>query len=327
MGYLLKKRSQTIKIVTKLTKKPRILQRLTGLNMNQFKKLSKSIKPLWKKSEKDRLNKRERIRKVGAGRRYHLESIEEKLALILIYYRTYAVQDLLAYMFCIDQSNVSRLIKKLEPLIERAASPNLKGFLNNLKKAHDQLKPIGWDEFVRIYPDAEGFITDATEVRCFRPKDKEKQKRYYSGKKKTHSLKTQITISKSTQRILNVSETFAGSMHDKKVFDTTKIVDDICPQVPHWMDLGYLGVQTDHHNFNNILPIKKNRKQLLPEFAKEINKAHSKRRILVEHILSRIKKFSIIGHLYRGGISRFNQVFRNICAIHNFKIGEPIAIS
>lgn len=290
--------------------------------MKQFKKLCKCIKPLWKQAEKNRLNRSGRLRKKGAGRKYELDGIEEKVALILIYYRTYAIQDLLGYMFGIDQSNISRLIKKMEPLIEKAASPNLKGQLNKLKEEFASQKSANWIDFINIYPEAAGFITDATEVKCLRPKDKEKQKKYYSGKKKTHTIKTQITVSRKTELVLDVSNSYAGSVHDKKVFDTEKTIENIFEQTPHWMDLGYLGVQCDHPKHYNILPSKSPPKKELPESEKETNKVHSKIRIHVEHILSRIKKFKILAQTYRGRIEEFNQIFRNIAAIYNFKMQD-----
>lgn len=322
-----KRRSPALKLITKLTRKPKILQRLTGLNLKQFKKLCKRTRLLWRKLEKDRSQQTSRKRKVGAGRKYNLDTMEEKLALILIYYRTYTIQDLLGYMFGIDQSNVSRLIKKLEPLIEMAASPQLKGQLNQLKKAHCLGKPVGWAEFIELYPDAAGIITDATEVRCLRPKDKEKQRMYYSGKKKAHTIKTQLTVSKTTECILNVSHSYAGSVHDKKIFDIEKTNENVCKETPHWMDLGYLGVQRNYPEHYNILPIKRKGKEELSELAKESNQAHRSIRILIEHILSRIKKFHILAQVYRGKKDRFNQTFRNIAAIYNFNIEEIRTIS
>lgn len=295
--------------------------------MKQFKKLCKRIKPVWRKAEKNRLQQVDRQRKAGAGRRYRLETMEEKLALILVYYRTYATQELISYMFGIDQSNVSRLIEKLEPLLELAANPQLKGQLKRLKKARSLEGPIGWAEFIELYPDVSGLITDATEVRRQRPKDKEKQKKYFSGKRKAHTIKTQLTVSRKSERILDVSQSYAGSVHDKKIFDIEKTIERICKETPHWMDLGYQGVQRDYPDHYNILPTKRKNGEGLSSLAKESNKVHNKIRIIVEHIFSRLKKFGILAQVYRGKRNRFNQSFRNIAAIYNFKIEEMRTIS
>lgn len=285
------------------------------------------MKLAWRKAEKNRLLQVTRKRKAGAGRRYRLETIEEKLAVVLVYYRTYATQELVGYMFGIDQSNVSRLLKKLEPLLELAANPQLKGYLKQLKDTRSSEGSIGWAEFIDLYPDVAGLITDATEIRCLRPKDKEKQKKYFSGKQKTHTIKTQITVSRKSERILDVSLSYAGSVHDKKIFDVEKTNEKVCTESPHWMDLGYQGIQHDYPDHYNILPTKRIKGEELSSLAKESNKVHSKIRILIEHILSRLKKFGILAQVYRGKRDRFNQVFRNIAAIHNFKIEDMRTIS
>ena len=62
-------------------------------------------------------------------------------------------------------------------------------------------------------------------------------------------------------------------------------------------------------------------------WAKELNKAHSKRRVIVENVLSRIKKFRILSGLYRGDINDYNQVFRNVAALNNLKLATRMAVA
>ena len=78
----------------------------------QFKILAQRLKPLWDEAERKRLTREGRIRDIGAGRKYHLQSLEDKLLLILVFYRTYAVYELLGWVFNLDASNICRLIKK-----------------------------------------------------------------------------------------------------------------------------------------------------------------------------------------------------------------------
>ncbi|OHC00415.1 MAG: hypothetical protein A3G70_02795 [Planctomycetes bacterium RIFCSPLOWO2_12_FULL_39_13] len=59
----------------KISKKPRILYRLTGLTIEQFTALCTKLKPLWEKTEKKRLSQRERKRTLGQGRRYKLSTL------------------------------------------------------------------------------------------------------------------------------------------------------------------------------------------------------------------------------------------------------------
>ena len=47
-------------------------------------------------------------------------------------------------------------------------------------------------------------IVDSTEQDIFRPKNDEKQKKYYSGKQKSHTLKNQIIITDNGKEIVDV---------------------------------------------------------------------------------------------------------------------------
>ena len=67
---------------------------------------------------------------------------------------------------------------------------------------------------------------------------KKKQKRYYSGKKKKHTLKTQI-ITTSTGKILAITID-KGRTHDFKVFKKSKATKKIILSKV-LTDLGYLG--------------------------------------------------------------------------------------
>ena len=76
----------------KLFNNPAKLLRFTGFDIFQFKVLSSQPKPLWEEEEElKRLSRKNRIRAIGSGRKYRLSSIEDKLLLILIFYRTYCI--------------------------------------------------------------------------------------------------------------------------------------------------------------------------------------------------------------------------------------------
>src|SRR5207244_3739491 len=60
-------------------------------------------------------------------------------------------------------------------------------------------------------------IIDGTERRRQRPKNPEKQRLHYSGKKKTHSDKNVVVVNAQSKRVGYLSGTYAGKTHDKKV--------------------------------------------------------------------------------------------------------------
>ena len=301
----------------------KLFQRLTGLSIPQFMILAKHIETLWQTSETNRLFRNDRLRSIGGGRSYAL-NFHDRLIAVLIYVRQYLIQDFIAGIFDINQSNVSRLINKILPLIEEAADPQLKTVLLKMKEASENReKRKSWDEFIREYPDLAAVAHDAAETRCYRPKDKEKQKKYYSGKKKTHTLKIQVSISLSTGRILDVSQTYPGSVHDSKIMDQEKSIEKFPEKTPQFVDLGYQAADKKNPKYYVIVPPKKKKGQELSSLAKELRKAHSKRRVKVEHAIGKMRRLKIFAGIFRGGKFSFSEVTRAVAALVNLKLDNP----
>ena len=161
-------------------------------------------------------------------------------------------------------------------------------------------------------------MTDASETPCNRPTGNDIQKEFYSGKQKTHTIKTQITIN-ANKRILDVSNSYPGSVHDKKIFDLEKTIDKVPPQARHVLDKGYVGVDRENPNSNILIPFKRKCGQnKLSDLEQQVNQFLSKHRISIEHVIGKIKNFRICAYLYRGRRENFNQIFKNVAAIYNF---------
>ena len=312
------RKSTTMIALSKLLNKPNKLKRFTSLNPDQFKTLVCQLRPLWEKSEFDRLSRDGRKRAIGAGRPYKLATLEEMVAMVLLWYRTNTTHELIGWIVGIDGTNVGRLIKRISPLIEPAADPALATLLKEAKQARGKIKT--WDEFVTAYPDLAEVIVDATEQRRKRPAKRRKQKRVYSGKKHAHTLKTQITVSK-TGRLLDVSKTYPGRIHDKKVLDLEKTLTKLPKRTKKRMDKGYDGVIKDHPGLNIVLPHKRRRNSPpLTRGQKQANTLRSKARILVENTIARLKKYRVLDDKYRGSEEDYNQHFRNIAALCNYRL-------
>ncbi|HXT85238.1 MAG TPA: transposase family protein [Verrucomicrobiae bacterium] len=58
-------------------------------------------------------------------------------------------------------------------------------------------------------------------------------------------------------------------------------------------DLGYLGVEKDFTEQRSSLQYKKKRNNELSAEEKDYNKLHSKKRIVIEHTIYRLKKYRI----------------------------------
>lgn len=138
----------------------------------------------------------------------------------------------------------------------------------------------------------------------------------YSGKKKKHTIKTQILVDKSTNRILKTNFT-NGRTHDFKLYKQSKIY--LNESVEILADTGYQGICKLHQN--STTPIKKKRKTNLTEAEKDYNHTLSSKRIAVENVFCLLKRFRIISDKYRNRRRRFSLRFNLIAGLHNWELG------
>lgn len=316
-----------MKFLDKIIAKPSKMQSIIGLSFAQFKILSGHFDIAWEDAEEQRKLHPNRKRKIGAGHPYALESSEHKLLAVLIYYKSYLTQNLLGLIIDLDQANVSRLLGKILPLIEQIADPELATYLEKAKQSHLHAKKTNsFDEFFKNYSDLRDVAIDAEEQECYRSKKYELQKHYYSGKKKRHTIKTQFSVSTITGRILDVSNAYGGSVHDKTLIDQEKTVQKFSTKTCLRFDSGYQGIKKKNPDHYTVSPTKKPKNKELSSLAKEHNRVNSRKRIIVEHIFSRLKKFKICSDRYRGPTKNHNQTVKNVAAILNFKLANPAII-
>ena len=269
----------------KLYKRPQVFQRLTGLTPNKFQQLLIRLEPIFKESELKRKKTTNRQRKVGGGRKQSL-SLGQALFMLLLYYRTYTNHMFISIVMGIDDSNVCRYFRRIQPLLAQIFRIPAR----KIKMSEDEILEL---------------IIDATE------QDSEKRNGSgYSGKKKRNTVKTQIMITHDG-KIKSVSKSVPGNMHDKKLYDNTKAYTNI--KVSRKADLGYVGTSCQ-------IPIKKKKNKQLTKDQKSFNKQFNKTRIGVEHVFAHLKKFNILNNKFRNPIKNYNLIFKNIAGIRNLQL-------
>jgi hypothetical protein len=87
-------------------------------------------------------------------------------------------------------------------------------------------------------------------------------------------------------------------------------------------DLGYLGVETDFPEQLSALPFKKKRNSELSqeEEEKEYNKIHSRKRIVIEHTICRLKKYRIQSDIFRNRLRKYDKVSDIVAGPVNYRI-------
>lgn len=268
----------------RMCKQPQVFSRLVGLQIGEFEEIIKKLHPLWQ----------EKV--LGAykrpGRNFKLE-VADMLMMLCIYYRSYITHAFLGHLFEIDDSRVCRIFRKLEPLVARIVA---------IRKD----RTMSQEAIERI-------LIDATEQAIERPH--QKQKPYYSGKKKRHTVKTEIRIA-DQGRIINVSKTHPGSHHDFSVYKEGR---PIPKDTRAFVDLGYQGLDKFHQQTE--IPYKGSQKKPLDKDEKVYNQTLSRIRVKVENVIAQLKQFRILSHRYRNKRRGYNLKFNIIAGLVNIKNG------
>jgi len=300
-----------------LSKRLPLFRSFTGLDISEFNAIYTQVHINYDEYEQKRLSRQNRLREVGAGHPFKLP-LQERLLMFFVYYRLYITSALAGALFGIDQSNAIKDIHKLEPLVKQ--------ILPIPKKLHERAKKLQTlKEIEEMFPEFKAFV-DATEQEIPRPGNKRKRKTHYSGKKKRHTVKVQLTVN-SDGLIVHQTGHVKGSMHDYALFKRSR------PHLPDNVegggDLGYLGVKKDFPHLNFAVPFKKKNpgrgkrgvraEELSPE-KKAFNQALAKERIVVEHTNSRAKKFLIWGGEFRNRLRHYDVATEIVSGVLNFRI-------
>lgn len=190
---------------------------LTGLTLVEFEDLLAAFQKAHAVAYPSTLTVTGQPRKrfVQAGRPGVLSSREDKLLFLLVYLKTYPLQVVLGELFGMGASQANYWLQRLLPVLQTALD-NL-GVMPERDGKHLAT--------MRCQPsERKKLIIDGTERRRQRPKNPEKQVLFYSGKKKTHTVKNVIVVNATSERVLFLSGTYAGKTHDKKIADQEHLV-------------------------------------------------------------------------------------------------------
>lgn len=268
---------------SELSKKPRIFRKLTGVKLKHFTKIVTKVS--------DSLDKEFS----NLGRKPKVNNHEDRVLLVLVYYRAYMTQEFLGYLVGLDESNVCRLLKRVELLL--------------VKKIHIKKDRSLTGEKV------EQLLIDVTEQPIQRPKNSKRRKINYSGKKKRHTQKVEIAVG-NDGKIINISKVFPGRVHDIKIRRNS---DKLPPSVDKYCDSGYQGLQNEANNVK--IPHKKSKGGELTIEQKQYNRSIGKIRVYAEHKFAQLKKFRILGETYRNFGKKAGVRFNLVAGIVNLQNG------
>ncbi len=110
-----------------------------------------------------------------------------------------------------------------------------------------------------------------------------------------------------------------GQKHDYYIYKKNHPVTP--KQVVNVVDLGYLGIEKDFPEQKSSLPFKRKRNQEdLSDEEKEYNKIHAKKRIVIEHIICRLKKYRIMSDTFRNRLRKYNRILDIVTGLVNYRM-------
>jgi len=293
----------------RLSEKPLTFRSFTGLEVSEFESLYLELESVYEEYEVKRLSRRGRKRRIGAGRPFKLP-LKDRLLMLLMYYRLYITSTLTGFLFDLDQSNVLKNMRVLEPLVKECIPIPKK-----LYERAERAKTV--EEVEDYFPGFKAFI-DATEQEIPRPKNKRKRRSHYSGKMRRHAVKVQLTVN-SKGLIIHKTPHARGRRHDYDIFKTSH--PRLPPEVNLNLDLGYDGVQNDYPELNTTIPFKRRRgKGDLTAEQKSFNRKLAKTRVVVEHTICRTKKFRIMGEEFRNRLRWYDRATDIVSGLVNLRI-------
>jgi len=272
-----------------LSRYPAVFLAMTGLRVAEFDTLVADLLPRYAAAEQARLRRPTRGRASGAGHPFALRP-RDQLLLAVVWLRTYPSHEVLGDLFGISDTTTTRTLARWLPPLEAAGRDTMR-LPDPGKKRRRHL-----DALLADPPDL-AVIIDTFEQRVQRPRDRAAAARLYSGKKKQHTLKSQLAINEVTGEIADVADSVPGPTADIALVERSGLLDRLPPGLGALGDLGYPGLDTRHPL--GAIPRRKPRGRGRPPEDIAYNRAFARRRIAVEHTIGQVRRFQCLSQTDR----------------------------
>ena len=258
---------------------------LTGVEPSIFLQMVKLLRPRWQQDVVEHKNR--------AGRPWGIGGLEDHLLVLLILYRCCVTQDFIGCLYQVDKAAICRALQRIEPL-----AAGVLGVKRQIRVSREE---------------AEALIIDCTEQPIQRPL--RKQRCWYSGKKKRHTIKTEIIITEKG-KFVSTSKPAPGRVPDITIRRRG-------PKLPQGSrahaDSGYQGLQLDHPDTD--IHYKKIKHKPLTRDERTYNHALSRFRVRVEHSIAKLKSFRMLSERYRYPKATYAAKFAIIAGVLNIAAG------
>ncbi len=294
---------------------PSVFRSMTGLTVEAFDRMLPELLQAFDADRRRRLGRPDRRRAIGGGDTFDLP-VADQLLLTVVWLRHYPTQECLGYLFGVSDSSALRAVRRCLPVLERAGKDSMR--LPDPGRGRRRDLPA----LLRQTPEL-AVIVDTFEQRTRRPK--RRQRAWYSGKKKAHTLKSQVAIDEDG-RVVDVGASRPGPWADLEVFRRSGLAGRLARAgVGALGDLAYLGIDGLVRGLRGATPRRKPRGRERPAEDRRYNRAFARRRIKVEHAIARLRRYQALSAVNRHGRKGHESRVRAVAGLVNRMLDRKAA--
>jgi len=311
-----------------LAARPSAFASLSGLSLPDFEALYRDFAAAYAQDRQHSLTRRGQTRRraAGGGTQFSQDG-RTRLLMALVFLRVYPTYEVLAFFFSLHKANAQRGVVDVLATLEAHTV-----FVCE-RPAQERQKLRSVQAVMDAFPDVR-LVIDAKEQRIQRPggeddKGNSRQKPFYSGKKKAHTLKTQVAVAPDGS-FQSVGKSVPGSVHDLTLLRQSDLLHRLPSAEGVMLDKGYDGIQRldpkapdkngPPHPYH--LPHKARRGHPLTDEQKAFNAHLSSYRIVVEHSLAQMNQFQALAQVFRHDHDRHSGLTRIVAGLVNRRVSQ-----
>jgi DDE superfamily endonuclease/Helix-turn-helix of DDE superfamily endonuclease len=253
---------------------------LFGLTPVALGELLAAVLPVLVERRRQSQQARPRQRAPGGGRKRTLAPYQE-LLLTLLYLRHNTSHAVVGELFGVSADTSENTVYEVLPVLREVCPAERTAAQKRWQRHAPTWKPDTKDRL----------LIDSFETPVPRPSEPAAQKRRYSGKKKRHTLKTQV-VTDACGEVLALDAGHPGPRADQRIYEQSGVAERF-PEANKQADLAYLGVD------GVVVPQRKPRGKPLTDEQRRANRELARTRVYVEHGIRRIKGWRIVRGEYR----------------------------
>ncbi|MBW4457222.1 MAG: transposase [Nostoc indistinguendum CM1-VF10] len=261
-----------------IQKYPHRTKQILGISYEQMQSLLNCAIKRHQEIQTKLQSRKIRINAAGGGRK-ELLSTEEQVYLCLFYLRQMPTFQVLGMLFGVSKTEANDTFHYWISILRDILPSSL---LEQVSNNESELL------FVQEVLTNFRLLVDSLEQPIYRDSDQKEQQKYFSGKKRQHTLKSLMVGMPSGKDIVEVEIGVPGPTADINLF--RKSQEKFDKSQPFAGDKGFQGGK------NITTPHKRKPKRELTQQQKDENKALSSNRIFIEHLIRLLKIFRIASH-------------------------------